>query len=111
MTRDPYVRPQKIKVTLIISFSEKDVKKFETEADKSDSVFNLLRTVVAKENIELGVKEYDFGTLVEKIGDLQNTPDKSWIYFVNGASGDVAADQKIFNAGDTVEWKYVKPEF
>jgi hypothetical protein len=53
-------------------------------------------------------KKYDFGVFVEKIGELGNTKDNVWIYYVNGKSGTVAADKQPLKAGDTVEWKYEK---
>jgi hypothetical protein len=54
-------------------------------------------------------KQYDFGVFVEKIGNRANTKDNAWIYYVNGKSGDVAADKKILRGGDAVEWRYTKP--
>ena len=44
-------------------------------------------------------------------GGTENTKDLSWIYFVNGKSGEVAADKYELKNGDKVEWKYMKPNF
>jgi hypothetical protein len=62
-----------------------------------------------QKNLGLKTKQYDFGVFVEQIGTIANTKDKSWIYFVNGKSGTVAADKQSLNAGDTIEWKYITP--
>jgi hypothetical protein len=65
---------------------------------------------IAKENaIELQTKHYDFGVFVEGIGEQKNTTEKAWIYYVNGASGEVAADKYELKQGDLVEWKYITP--
>lgn len=109
LKREPYVKPKQINTTLIISYSGDNIVSFETKADEGDSVFNLLRTVAAKEGIEIEVKEYDFGTLVESVNGYANSKTKSWIYFVNDTPGNVGADQKIIEDGDKVEWKYIEP--
>lgn len=62
-----------------------------------------------QDNFEIKSKQYDFGVFVEGIGEFENTNEKSWIYEVNGISGDVAADKKDLVMGDTVLWKYVTP--
>jgi hypothetical protein len=61
--------------------------------------------------VPISIKSYSFGTLVESINTVKNTKDKSWIYFVNGASASVGADKYILSPGDTIEWKYIKPQF
>lgn len=75
------------------------------------SVLEALQAVAARNNLVVRTKQYDFGVLVEQIGDRANTNDRAWIYFVNSVSGDVAADKKELNDGDVVEWKYIRPEF
>lgn len=82
-----------------------------TAANQNDTPFSLLTDYSNQKSIVLKVKVYDFGTLVEGIGDKLNSNDLSWIYFVNGVSGDMAADKKPLKAGDKVEWKFIKPEF
>ncbi len=62
-----------------------------------------------KDSLEIIIKQYSFGVLVEGIGQYKNSPDKAWVYYVNGISGDTASDKKELNGGDYVEWKYVKP--
>jgi len=71
--------------------------------------FQALSEAAKTQNIELKTKQYDFGVFVEQIGTIVNTKEKSWIYFVNGKSGTVAADKQSLNAGDTVQWKYMTP--
>jgi len=77
----------------------------------AQNAFQALSEAAKKQNLELKTKQYDFGVFVEQIGTLANTKEKSWIYFVNGKAGTVAADKQSLNPGDTVEWKYVMPIF
>ena len=76
---------------------------------QADNAFTALKNAVKQQNLELKTKQYDFGVFVEQIGVLANTKEKSWIYFVNGTSGEVAADTYKVKTGDTVEWKYTTP--
>lgn len=75
----------------------------------AQNAFQALSEAAKKQNLDLKTKQYDFGVFVEQIGMLANTKDKSWIYFVDGKSGTVAADKQSLKAGDTVEWKYITP--
>ena len=75
----------------------------------ASTVFEGLVRVTKKNNIPLETKQYDFGVFVEKIGIFNNTKDKVWIYYINGKSGDVAADKKTVKNNDAIEWRYTKP--
>lgn len=75
------------------------------------SVLEGLKQVASHQGLEVEVKHFDFGDLVNRIGDFSNSKEKSWIYFVNGMSGSEAANQKLVKTGDLIEWKYIKPSF
>lgn len=75
----------------------------------ASNAFDALATVTRTHAISLITKKYDFGIFVERIGNLTNSKNNVWIYYVNGASGDVAADKKSVKNGDVVGWKYTKP--
>jgi hypothetical protein len=77
----------------------------------AQNVHQALVIAAKKQNLILTIKQYDFGVFVEAIGTLANTKEKSWIYFVNGKSGTVAADKQSLKSGDLVEWKYMIPNF
>lgn len=98
------------KVDLIINFGDGNVKNYNLTTEPNDSAFSILKTTAEKEKINLQVKQYDFGVFVEKIGELESTAKKSWIYYVNGESGQVAADTMELKNGDKVEWKYEVPK-
>jgi hypothetical protein len=73
------------------------------------TVYDALIQFASQTAIPIGQKHYDFGVFIESIGDKLNTKDNAWIYYVNGISGDMAADKKIIKPGDIVEWRYEKP--
>ncbi len=83
----------------------------EFESLEARTALELLRKGVEVNELEMMVKEYDFGSMVESINGLINTKDKAWIYYVNGESATVGADQYELNDGDEIEWKYTKPLF
>ncbi len=80
------------------------------EISDSQNPYSSLVKLAAEKNLEMGIKEYDFGVFVESIDGVKGSSEKAWIYFVNGKSGTIAADQYQLSAGDLVEWKYITPE-
>lgn len=98
------------KINLIVDFGNKEIKSFDLVVGSEDTAFSVLKTTAEKENINLEIKQYDFGVFIEKIGDFKSTAKKSWIYYVNGESGQIAADQQKLKNGDKVEWKYETPK-
>jgi hypothetical protein len=53
------------------------------------------------------VKEYDFGTLVESINDLNNGQDEMyWIYYLNDQQATVGASEYQLQNNDHIEWRF-----
>lgn len=98
------------RVSLTIDFGNKEIKSFDLVVGSEDTAFSVLKTTVEKENINLQIKQYDFGVFIEKIGDFESTAKKSWIYYINNESGQIAADQAKIKNGDKIEWKYEIPK-
>jgi uncharacterized ubiquitin-like protein YukD len=98
------------KINLTIDFGNKDIKNYDLTIGPEDTAFSVLKTITEKEKIILQVKQYDFGVFIEKIGDFESTAKKSWIYYLNGESGQIAADQQKLKNGDKIEWKYEIPK-
>jgi hypothetical protein len=82
-----------------------------TESVSAATPFEALTLVAGKKQMPLTTKQYDFGIFVNGIGEVMTTKDFGWIYYVNNASGDVAADKYELKSGDQVEWKYEKSIF
>jgi len=76
---------------------------------QAKTAFEALTKIVNQEQLSLQTKQYDFGIFIEGVGGIENTKDKTWIYFVNGKSGEVASDKYDLKENDTVEWKYTTP--
>ena len=49
---------------------------------------------------------FSFGSLVVSIDGYENGPESSWLYFVNGEAGSVAADEMKLKPGDGLVWRY-----
>lgn len=83
-------------------------KKEEGDLAEAANAFEVLKKFTAEKNIRLDAKAYDFGMMVNAIGDKSNSNSDAWLYFINGQGGKVAADKYLLHTGDTVEWKYTK---
>lgn len=92
-----------------IDYGESQLSTYSIEVTEDSTAFSLLKNISEKENIPLKTQQYDFGIFVKSIGGYESSAEMSWIYFVNGESGTIAADQMKVNPGDTVEWKYIPP--
>ena len=99
-------------VVLIIDNGEELPKIFEAEFKEGLTAFNLLKEKTEELNIVLKTKTYDFGVLIEAIGDKKNGEDgKYWMYYVNEEMPMAAADKKEIRPGDKVEFKFEKSPF
>lgn len=90
------------KVDLLIDFGGKVI------ASYSGVYANNAYDVLKHSNQEITVKEYDFGIMINKMGNYKNSPTHAWLYFVNGKTATLAADKYKLQGGDRVEWKYTK---
>lgn len=78
---------------------------------RANNVYDALVKAAKENKLDIKTKQYDFGIFIEQIGAFTNTKEKSWIYFVNGESGTMAADKKSITNNDSIEWRYMKPIF
>ena len=107
----PKIQVQEFKTTLTLDYGNKNINQYEITAKEGDTAFSVLKSETEKQGIYLETQQYDFGVFVKKIGDLESTTKKAWIYYVNDVSGDKAADQYILKENDKVLWKYETPKF
>jgi hypothetical protein len=105
----PSPSPVPHSAALTIDFGNRKTYSITQDIPATTSAFDLLQIVSSRQNIPLTFKSYSFGTLVESIDGLKNTPQKAWIYFVNGQSPNVGADKYLLQPGDKVDWQYIKP--
>ncbi len=74
----------------------------------TQSAYQALEQVAKSNNLQVVAKQYKYGVMVEKIGDIGSTQNSAWMYSVNGKPGQIAADRYVIYPGDTVEWKFSK---
>jgi hypothetical protein len=99
-------------IGLKIVFGQGDERSYTyTPWQKQITAYDILIKAADENNIEIDAEQYDFGVFVRSIAGFENTNERAWIYFVNGESGQVSADNQEVNPGDLIEWKYIKPEF
>lgn len=99
-------------VLLVIDDSEGTPRIFEVELNEEATAFDLLRDKAEELDIFLKIKNYDFGILIEAIGDKENGQDgKYWLYYVNGEMPMISVDQQAIESGDKIEFKFEKSAF
>jgi len=74
------------------------------------NAYDALVEASRREKFEVRTKMYDFGVFVEQIGDYPSAGAMAWIFFVNGVSGSVASDKQQVKNGDSILWRYMKPQ-
>ena len=110
-TQESTTNESQNKVYLTIDYGNGNEISYEKELNPSGSlnVFDLLKEGLDTNQVTYETKSYDFGIFVKSINGFESGADKSWIYFVNGQSGQVAADLYKLKPGDVVDWKYISP--
>ena len=81
--------------------------------DEEGTVFSGLLNYGEENNIGVEFNNnYDFGVFIESIAGIENGDDgKYWQYYVNDILGDVAADKKVLEGEDEVEWRFEEVPF
>ena len=105
-----------ITAKLVIEFGNLDdnnTMSFESVTTSESTVYGLLLAAQTQGNYSVSATtHYQFGLFIESIaswgncGGCQNEDGYWWTYFVNGESGQVAANRQIVNDGDNIEWLY-----
>jgi len=99
-------------VEMNINMSDQTVLSMDVEIEAGDTVMDALQETVKLTGLAFDTTQYDFGEIVEQIGDLRGGQDnKYWIYYVNGESATIGADANVLNPGDVVEFKFEESIF
>jgi hypothetical protein len=96
-------------VEMVIDFGEEE-EMFEVEIMGEMSVMEVLEKGAGMNGLELEIKEFSFGKMVEKIGEVKSTNEKTWIYYVDGVAGSVGAGAMMVGGGEEVVWRYENVE-
>lgn len=97
----------KITVMIRVDFDGEAVE----EKVEAKTALEALIKAGEKNEWEIKVKDYDFGSLVEAVADKKNDSKKAWIYQVNEKDGEVGADTYELKSGDQVSWSYEKVKY
>lgn len=107
----PIPEVQNQTATLIIDYGNNETTSYQQKLDENSTAFSILENATNELGITLITEQYDFGVFVKSINNLESTAEMAWIYFINGESGQIAADQAKLDTNDTVEWKYLEPNY
>jgi hypothetical protein len=102
---------EKEAVSVSVDFGGGEVSQAKTSYINGQTAYGVLQTLVEQEGFSIETEQYDFGVFVKEMNGRASSGEKAWIYFVNGESGNVSADNYLLEPGDAVEWKYIEPTF
>lgn len=100
---------EKVKLSIIISSSNKPLPTTEIEVKNGDTVYEVLKRATKKYDIELSARNTDMGVYVEGIAGLyefDKGPKSGWMYRVNGDFPNISASKFKVKPGDRIEWLY-----
>jgi hypothetical protein len=87
---------------LIVSFAVDSADTFPPPGPDSVIVSDWLRLVCDSAHLDLKVKDFPFGSLIDRIGSCRNGDGGNWIYKVNGRMLAKAASACRVSPADTV---------
>lgn len=107
----PQIETKK-EVSLIINNGEGSPLVVNNEFKEGMTAFDLLEEKTEELGLVLETKTFDFGILVEVIGDEKNGENgKYWLYYINDEMPMVSSDQNKINPGDKIEFKFEESTF
>lgn len=90
------------------STTSKPVEEIAYDCQKGKNAFELLSQ---KTDGKLETKDYSFGKMVNAINGLAGgSGGKYWLYFVDGKSASVSADNYKCQGNEKIEWKLLPPQ-
>jgi len=82
------------------------------EVEKGVTAFEALQQIAKAYSLELKTKKYDFGVMIEGIGDLVGgQDDKYWLFYINGEMAMSSVDTQAISPGDKVEFRFEASPF
>lgn len=94
-----------------VSTTSQTPKPFETVAYDCQKGKNAFELLSQKTEGKLETKDYSFGKMINAIDGVKGGAEgKYWIYFVDGKSASVSADNYKCLGQEKVEWKLLPPQ-
>lgn len=83
-------------------------KTYTMTAQEGETAMAVTEKASQQYDLQLGVKEYSFGKMVESIDGLSadQSANQYWTLYINGQMSNVGASDYKVKSGDTISWKY-----
>jgi hypothetical protein len=102
----PKLGENQIPVKLIINFSGYS-QEFSTTVQENSTAFDLLNRFVP-----IDYTDYPgAGVFINRIGNISNSNDKYWMFYVNGSLASVGLSAYLINQSVAIEMRYEKPKW
>ena len=106
----PAPEPKKDIITLYVKGKDSVIfPKTEIEFKENQTVFDLLKEVMRKNNIiveDTGVGSNKYVEGIDNLYEFDHGPKSGWVYFVNGKLMDRSSGQTAINKNDKISWYY-----
>jgi len=97
-----------IEVLLVIDDRSDAVQAYTLDLKPGSTALDALEQVALESDMTVVTIPSEFGSYIERIGDVAADPTAAdfWIWYINGISANVAADQYQLSDGDEVTFRY-----
>ena len=97
--------PNQTKVTMRISAGSA-AGNYPIPYIEGETAYQLLVRIASINRFTINAKDYGWGMFVEGIGNLNNTRDISWFFYINGKISEVGSSAYQVLPNDLIEWRY-----
>ena len=73
---------------------------------EGETAYQLLVRIANANHFTVNAKDYGWGMFVEGIGNLNNTRDIDWFFYINGKISEVGSSAYQVLPNDLIEWRY-----
>lgn len=73
---------------------------------EGETAYQLLVRIANANHFSINAKDYGWGMFVEGIGNLNNTRDICWFFYINGKISEVGSSAYQVLPNDLIEWRY-----
>jgi hypothetical protein len=71
-----------------------------------ETAYQFLVRIASTNHFTVNAKDYGWGMFVEGIGNLNNTRDICWFFYINGKISEVGSSAYQVLPNDLIEWRY-----
>ncbi len=99
---------------VIVDDAKNEVRNYTrlVEADQEITALELLQKTAQANDLEIDLKEYAFGTIVDSLAGRTNGDENMyWIFYVNNEMATVGAGDYIIQPGDVVKFSFEESIF